>query len=140
LGVSYLFISHDLAVVHTIAHRVAVMYRGEIVEEGPGSDVLLRAAHPYTQLLVGSIPELLGTTDRLPLTPIQRLGAVPTACPFHPRCPHAMSRCAEESPPPAQIGGAPTHRVRCFAVTMDTPPMTWVAAREALSQSLASRR
>jgi peptide/nickel transport system ATP-binding protein len=140
LGVSYLFISHDLAVVHTIAHRVAVMYRGEIVEEGPGSDVLLRAAHPYTHLLVGSIPQLLGTTGRLPLTSIQRPGAAPTACPFQPRCPHAMSRCAEESPPPAHVGGAPTHRVRCFAVTMGTPPMTWVASRAALSQRLISGR
>lgn len=135
LGMSYLFISHDLAVVHAMSRRVAVMYRGQIVEEGPSTDVLLRAAHPYTQLLVASIPQLL-TIDAAIAAPVARPAATASACSFEPRCPHAMSRCTSDPPALEPAGDRAEHRVRCFAATAPTPPDSWLAAREALHRRL----
>jgi oligopeptide transport system ATP-binding protein len=114
LGVSYLFIGHDLATVAHISHRIAVMYLGQIVELADSLELCERPLHPYTQALFSAA---------LPAYPDQRhervtiVGEVPSAldppsgCRFHPRCPHAMPRCAEEAPVRKEV--APRHAVAC---------------------------
>jgi oligopeptide/dipeptide ABC transporter ATP-binding protein len=101
LGLAYLFISHDLAVVRHAAHRVAVMYAGRIVEEGPCEAVLRSPRHPYTQALLAAAPRLdaAGSAERRALAgePPSPL-ALPSGCAFHPRCPLREARCEEERP------------------------------------------
>ncbi len=101
LGVSYLFIAHDLAAVAHMSHTIAVMYLGQIVEWGPVEAVALAPRHPYTQaLFAAALPIDL---DR-PGEEVVLAGEVPSpldppsGCRFHPRCPHAMARCATEEP------------------------------------------
>ncbi|NYT66392.1 ATP-binding cassette domain-containing protein [Alcaligenaceae bacterium] len=100
LGLTYLFISHNLAVVHHVADRVAVMYLGRIVELAPRDELFQRPQHPYTRMLLASIPDITGTAKRR--TPVA--GEVPnplsppTGCPFHPRCPYARPICSESMP------------------------------------------
>ena len=101
LGVSYLFIAHDLAAVAHMSHTIAVMYLGQIVESGPVEAVALAPRHPYTQaLFAAALPiDLDRSAEEVvlagevpsPLDP-------PSGCRFHPRCPHAMARCATEEP------------------------------------------
>ena len=101
LGVSYLFIAHDLAAVAHMSHTIAVMYLGKIVEQGEATAVALEPLHPYTRaLFAAALPIDL---DR-PREEIVLAGEVPSplapppGCHFHPRCPHAMDRCAIEEP------------------------------------------
>jgi len=101
LGVSYLFIAHDLAAVAHMSHTIAVMYLGQIVEWGPVEAVAVAPRHPYTQaLFAAALPIDL---DR-PGEEVVLAGEVPSpldppsGCRFHPRCPHAMARCATEEP------------------------------------------
>ena len=101
LGVSYLFIAHDLAAVAHMSHTIAVMYLGQIVEWGPAEAVALAPLHPYTQaLFAAALPIDLDS----PREEIVLSGEVPSpldppaGCRFHPRCPHAMARCAVEEP------------------------------------------
>ena len=93
-GLSLLLISHDLAVVGDCADRIAVMYAGQIIEEGPARTVLCTPAHPYTRGLLGSVP---GTAPGVPLCGIEgappRLGDLPPGCVFAPRCPERFDRC-----------------------------------------------
>lgn len=99
--IAYLFISHDLRVVKMLSHRVAVMYLGRIVEEGPTEELYRKPLHPYTLALLSAIPDLAGrkrgamrvTGD--PPSP----AAPPSGCHFHPRCPFARPLCAAEAPP-----------------------------------------
>ena len=114
LGLSYLFITHDLSVVSYLADRVAVMYLGRIVEEGSVGDVLDNARHPYTQALLSAVPTLDKDTQR----EIIRLEGdlpspanPPAGCHFHPRCPQAFDACREAYPPVVQAGEG--HSVRC---------------------------
>ena len=114
LGVSYLFIGHDLATVAHISHRIAVMYLGQIIELADSLELCTNPLHPYTQALF---------TAALPSHPDERhekltiTGEVPSAlhppsgCRFHPRCPHAMPRCAVEAPIPKEV--APHHTAAC---------------------------
>jgi oligopeptide/dipeptide ABC transporter ATP-binding protein len=114
LGVSYLFIGHDLATVAHISHRIAVMYLGQIVETAESTELCANPKHPYTQaLLIAALPahpddkrEKLALTGEIPsaLSP-------PSGCRFHPRCPRAMPRCAEEVPTTREV--APGHSVSC---------------------------
>jgi peptide/nickel transport system ATP-binding protein len=101
MGLAYLFISHDLGVVEHIAHRVAVMYLGRIVEIGPKGAIFGAPRHPYTRALLDAAPiadprakrerSVLEGDVPSPLDP-------PKGCPFHPRCPHVMARCRSETP------------------------------------------
>ncbi len=100
LGLTYLFISHNLAVVHHISDRVGVLYLGRIVELAPKSVLFSAPRHPYTRMLLDAIPDL-DMTGRA-RTPVA--GEVPnplnppSGCTFHPRCPHANERCKRETP------------------------------------------
>lgn len=102
-GLTLVLVSHDLAVVRYLASRVAVMYLGRIVEEGPAADVLAAPSHPYTRILLAAalVPDPDRQAAKLrtalrgePPSPLNP----PSGCPFHPRCPHAVPRCAVETP------------------------------------------
>ncbi len=100
LGLTYLFISHNLAVVDYVADRVGVMYLGRLVELGPRHDVLNHPRHPYTRLLLDAIPDLSmtgGTRSAIPGEVPNPLSP-PPGCTFHPRCPLANERCRSERP------------------------------------------
>jgi oligopeptide/dipeptide ABC transporter ATP-binding protein len=116
-GLSYLFISHDLAVVEHISDRVAVMYLGRIVELASSEALFERPAHPYTQTLLRSVPQ--PDPDRAQQD-IALSGeppdpqAPPPGCPFHPRCPQVMAICRGTAPPLIDIATAQvSHQVRC---------------------------
>lgn len=104
LGLSYLFISHDLSVVGHMSDRVAVMYLGRIVEIGPRDSLFSNPSHPYTKLLLDSIPKrdpqdrCAPTDDTKQKIDMPSPLAVPTGCPFHPRCSQAMDICRKKSP------------------------------------------
>ena len=106
LHLSIIFVSHDLRVVRHVAHRVAVMYLGRIVETGPAEDVFATPLHPYTKALLQAAPSLHPRKPNQPRastapalsgelpSPLN----IPNGCPFHPRCPAAFARCAAEVP------------------------------------------
>jgi oligopeptide/dipeptide ABC transporter ATP-binding protein len=116
-GLAFLFVSHDLAVVEHIGHRIAVMYLGHIVEIGPKDEVLSDPQHPYTQALIAAapVPDPRARRERFvlegdvpsPLNP-------PPGCRFHTRCPVAVARCREEQPALREI--APGRRAACHLV------------------------
>jgi peptide/nickel transport system ATP-binding protein len=99
-GAAVLLITHDMGVIAETADRVAVLYSGRLAEVGPVRDIIDRAEHPYTQGLMGSIPAIRDTGDRLVQIPgsMPRLSAIPPGCAFNPRCPHAFDRCRTERP------------------------------------------
>ena len=110
LGLTMLFIAHDLAVIRQVATRVAVMYRGAIAETGPTLAVLGKPAHPYTAALLESVPRLSRAFGRDAAPPALQgeppgLADVPAGCRFRARCPRAEARCREERPLLAAIGG-----------------------------------
>jgi len=103
MNLTMLFISHDLGVVHHLCQRVAVMYLGRIVEEGPADEIFHHPRHPYTQSLVDAMPrtDLGGGRRELPRLegePPSPMN-VPPGCPFHPRCPQVMDRCRQDPRP-----------------------------------------
>jgi peptide/nickel transport system ATP-binding protein len=114
-GLTYLFISHNLAVVRHVADEVGVMYLGRLVELADKRDLFARPRHPYTRMLLDAIPDIHMTGRAR--TPVQ--GEVPnplnppSGCAFHPRCPHANARCSSERPALSEIKGV---RVACHAV------------------------
>jgi oligopeptide/dipeptide ABC transporter ATP-binding protein len=120
-GMAMLFITHDLGVVAEIADEVAVMYLGDVVEQGNVFDVFRAPRHPYTQALMRSIPTMARKADRQRLSPIK--GTVPSAkdrpqgCAFTSRCPHAFEPCAGVRPERTRVGDG--HVVRCHLLTQD---------------------
>ena len=121
MNLAMLFISHDLKVVNHICDRVAVMYLGKIVEQGPVTEVFTRPAHPYTQALLSAVasPIKPDATDRIilegePPNPVNR----PSGCAFHPRCSKASEICKPASPRLGQITDA--HQVSCHLYPLTT--------------------
>jgi oligopeptide/dipeptide ABC transporter ATP-binding protein len=120
-GLAYLFISHDLAVVEHLGHRIAVMYLGRIVELAPKDRIFGQPLHPYTEALMAAAPiaDPRARRERLviegdvpsPMNP-------PSGCHFHTRCPYAIARCKVEDPPLQEI--VPGHVVACHLRTPET--------------------
>ena len=114
-GLTYLFVSHSLAVVRHVSDQVGVMYLGRLVELAPKHELFARPRHPYTRMLLDAIPKMHDTGRAR--TPVQ--GEVPnplnppTGCAFHPRCPHANDRCKAERPELLEWQGV---RIACHAV------------------------
>ena len=121
LKLSYVFISHDLAVVEHISDRVAVMYLGRIVEIAETGALYRRLAHPYTEALMSAVPEpdLERRRERIILAgDAPNPEDPPPGCPFHPRCPKAFERCRNEAPAEVDLGTpASPHLVRCHLHT-----------------------
>lgn len=99
-GLSYLFISHDINVVRCVSDRVAVMYLGRIVEEGPTEQVLYQPSHPYTQALISAVlkPGVAHSPRQLLVGEMPSPSRPPGGCAFHPRCPRVMDACRTERP------------------------------------------
>ena len=117
LGLTYLFIAHDLLVVKHISDRIAVMYLGHIVEMGPANEIYNNPTHPYSISLLSAVPipdpDYAKNHKRIVLegdvpSPLN----MPSGCPFRTRCPRATAKCAEETPELREI--APEHFVACW--------------------------
>ncbi|MBC7994543.1 MAG: ABC transporter ATP-binding protein [Rhizobacter sp.] len=136
LGLSYLFIAHDLAVVRHISHRIAVMYLGRIVEIASRDDLYQRPMHPYTRALMSAVPvadpEIEMTRPRVVVT-----GEVPSAlrppsgCRFHPRCPEAMDICKTQDPQLKNMAG--DRAVSCHLHDAAVPMSMPVSQRAAIA-------
>ena len=123
LGLTYLFIAHNLGVVQHICQRVAVMYLGKIVELAPTAALFAEPLHPYTQALLKAVPKPVArqkaATPALevdPPSPVNR----PTGCHFHPRCPHAMPVCKEEYPRLRTVASGRTVACHLYSETATT--------------------
>jgi oligopeptide/dipeptide ABC transporter ATP-binding protein len=115
LGLTYLFIAHDLGVVEYISDRVAVMYLGRVVELGEARQLYAEPKHPYTRALLSAIPSLdPGKRSRRTLLPgdVPSPMNVPSGCPFHTRCPDVMEVCREKCPEFKEV--APGHSTACW--------------------------
>jgi peptide/nickel transport system ATP-binding protein len=129
LGLTYLFISHNLAVVHHVADRVGVMYLGRIVEIADRDSLFENPQHPYTRMLLSAIPDVTGAGKRR--TPVA--GEVPnplnppTGCTFHPRCPFARDVCKSESPAMVASG---ENQVACHGIAQGWPMTVTISAAD----------
>jgi peptide/nickel transport system ATP-binding protein len=105
LGAAILLVGHDMGLMAKFVDRIGVMYGGKLVEVGSVRDIFLEPKHPYTQLLISSLPSLdaKGVLRGIPGTPPSLL-TPPPGCVFHPRCPHVMPRCSIEVPDPRKAG------------------------------------
>jgi oligopeptide/dipeptide ABC transporter ATP-binding protein len=116
LGITYIFISHNLAVVQVLSDNVLVMYLGEVVEQASADDIFCRPHHPYTRALLRSVlkvPQTAAARTPLAVLPGEMPSPLspPSGCPYHPRCPLATSRCREEKPVLRDVSGG--HRAAC---------------------------
>jgi peptide/nickel transport system ATP-binding protein len=118
MGLSYLFITHNLAVVEYLAHEVCVMYLGRIVERGTTAEVMRAPKHPYTQALLSAVPRIDGAGKEY----VRLEGELPSpanppaGCHFAPRCPHVMPVCSRRFPDMSRAGGT-AHGVCCHLYT-----------------------
>lgn len=114
---SYMFITHDMSLMRNIANRIAIMYLGRIVEMAPTRDFFLKPQHPYTRMLISSIPVILESEEALKPDPVASRGEIPSpvdipaGCRFHTRCPYASDRCLTEEPQMKEV--FPDHHVCC---------------------------
>jgi peptide/nickel transport system ATP-binding protein len=126
LGLGLVVISHDLSVLGQTCDRLAVMYAGRVVEQGPSAEVLAHAQHPYTRALSAAFPTIGDASARfaprgLPGDPPWP-GDLPSGCPFHPRCPDAIDRCVADDVSLRSCG--PRHSAACVHVSLDAPQVT----------------
>ncbi len=140
LGLSYLFIAHDLALVKQVSDRVGVMYLGMFCEVGPGELVYKQPLHPYTKALLDSIPSTepgaaraTATIRGEPPSPIDP----PSGCRFRTRCPRATEQCALEVPPPREL--APGHLVACHHPLTESAPADAAGAAQSTSVPSAAK-
>jgi oligopeptide transport system ATP-binding protein len=141
-GVAYVFVSHDLSLVRLIAHRVAVMYQGQVVEQGPSALLYADPRHPYTRALLDVIPvpdprrrpEPLSTVIPLAKGQLERES---TGCAYAPRCPHAITKCWTDSPVLRAVPGG--RLVSCHVVEAETvipePPLSAGGQRDEVERS-----
>ena len=117
MGLTLLFISHDLGVVRHLCRRVAVMYLGRIVEMGPTEELFENPKHPYTRALIEAIPRMAPDSRLAPglASELTSHTSLPPGCPFHPRCPEAMAQCRSGEP----AGASARRRQRCLV-----PPLS----------------
>ncbi len=119
-SLAMLFISHDLAVVSQVAHRIGVMYAGSLVETGTAQEVFTQAVHPYTRGLLNSVPTLRSDRSQ-PLQTIEgtvpAITALPSGCAFEPRCSWRIASCSAALPPLVEV--APGHQARCPVVSAE---------------------
>ena len=117
-GLTYLFISHNLAVIHHVSDRVGVMYLGRIVELSSRDELFAQPRHPYTRMLLDAIPDIDMTgRSRIPVAgEVPNPLDPPSGCHFHPRCPQANERCTRERPMLAAAASGSTAVVACHAV------------------------
>ena len=118
LGLGVIFITHDIALASDLCDTIGVMYAGRLVELGPADDVLPNPRHPYTQMLLASVPRLRQEVQQefIPGSPPDMID-LPSGCRFHPRCPYAFDRCPQEEPPLLTAGTS--HHARCWLVERD---------------------
>ncbi len=127
LGLTYVFIAHDLAVVRQIASRIAVMYLGRIVELAPADDLFRAPAHPYTRALLAAVPRGQPRRDASPVPRVLIEGDLPdpthppSGCAFHGRCPHVQARCRQEAPALMPRAAGVDHRVACHVDIESSP-------------------
>ncbi|TDC72018.1 ABC transporter ATP-binding protein [Actinomadura sp. GC306] len=131
-GVGYLFVAHDLAVVRHACDRIAVMYRGRVVEEGPADRICERPAHPYTEALLAAVPDPDPARQRLqrrrrrelavsPGTAAAAPAAAAAGCPFAPRCPHRMPVCTDMFPDRTSVPGGGRVACHLYDAPLTTP-------------------
>jgi oligopeptide/dipeptide ABC transporter ATP-binding protein len=113
LGLTFIFISHDLALVSLLCNRIGVMYLGRLVEVAPAAQLFEDPAHPYSRALLASVPRLEpGTLNAPPIGDLSAAGGVPEGCRFHPRCPYCIPGVCDRIDP-ALLRLNPTHSVAC---------------------------
>ncbi len=134
-GTAIVLITHDLGVVAEVAHTVAVMYCGRIVEQADVATLFAEPQHPYTVGLLGSIPRLHGDAARLTAIEGQVPGPAqrPAGCSFAERCPFAVEKCATDTPPLRELGHG--HRAACWLAPLDAPAL--LARRDTVLQATA---
>ena len=128
-GISMIFITHDIGLASDLCDRIAVAYAGEHVELGPAERILLQPRHPYTELLLASLPRLKGMERPRPMPgEPPDLTSVPSGCRFHPRCPRCFAPCPDHHPPAFELpdGG----HASCWLIDPDATPKTPAVASE----------
>ncbi|MBW6495478.1 MAG: ATP-binding cassette domain-containing protein [Burkholderiaceae bacterium] len=132
-GLTYLFISHNLAVVHHVSDRIGVMYLGRIVEMAPKKTLFQRPQHPYTRMLLDAIPDVKMTgRARKPVSgEVPNPLNPPSGCSFHPRCPYADERCKSERPKVLELAGDSS--TACHAI--EERRVEWAGDQQAASTS-----
>ena len=119
LNLSFLFITHNLSLMRNVATRVGIMYLGKLVEVAPASEFFRKPVHPYTQMLISSIPVITAEEEALKPAKVQSVGEIPSpvnlpqGCSFHPRCPECEGECSEAEPMMIEI--EPGHLVKCHS-------------------------